>query len=514
MSEPRRCRRCKRKRLDDEPPEVQQYKTCAKCRIIERTKKKLRKPLAEETMRYGLKQFHEQNQNANFIHEEIFYSEQLRKELEAFEKAQGANGSSSTATSESHSQPQQHHHHQQQQQQQRFSLYQGPADVTSIANAAVNASVDGYLAARNLAPRVQTGVPGAKYPPQSQYLAVAVAAQAVQAAAGKPLVEDFRKFRPDLPLGPLNCELCMSKLDPNDSIHYNYRLCHKCYEDPFNNDNVFASYNDYLLHISTNSGKKDLNNLIFICEMDSLFTNDLESHKPIITELQFRQFVLDSLKNIYLDPIIASIRVKFNHISNNVNEVNANLNTVTNNNYNHRFELFKQTNPVKFYYKSEKQDEQQPSSKGPEASIYLNYNPINNLLIIKINYKLNKSVNYLNSFLKFVKTLVDEEDDYNFDDDITAIKVYNYLTANSDKLEAGDQQFLLELNKDQFVSDFKSLPDRFKADNADDLQKQLETHIAAQIATETAPDSEAEPVASTAVEPVETEQPVDPVFEP
>ncbi|KAM9889582.1 hypothetical protein OXX79_012055, partial [Metschnikowia pulcherrima] len=43
--------------MDDEPPEVQQYKTCAKCRIIERTKKKSRKPLAEETMRYGMRQF-------------------------------------------------------------------------------------------------------------------------------------------------------------------------------------------------------------------------------------------------------------------------------------------------------------------------------------------------------------------------------------------------------------------------------------------------------------------------
>lgn len=45
--------------MDDEPPEVQQYKTCAKCRIIERTKKKSRKPLAEETMRYGMRQFQE-----------------------------------------------------------------------------------------------------------------------------------------------------------------------------------------------------------------------------------------------------------------------------------------------------------------------------------------------------------------------------------------------------------------------------------------------------------------------
>lgn len=68
----RRCRRCKRRRMDDEPPEVQQYKTCAKCRIIERTKKKLRKPLAEETMRYGMRQFQEQNQSTDFMGDDAF----------------------------------------------------------------------------------------------------------------------------------------------------------------------------------------------------------------------------------------------------------------------------------------------------------------------------------------------------------------------------------------------------------------------------------------------------------
>ncbi|ODV77126.1 uncharacterized protein CANTADRAFT_27493, partial [Suhomyces tanzawaensis NRRL Y-17324] len=68
--EVRRCRRCKRKRLDDEPPEVMQYRTCAKCRIIERNKKNSRKPLAEETMLYGLKQFKEQSLTGNFMEEE------------------------------------------------------------------------------------------------------------------------------------------------------------------------------------------------------------------------------------------------------------------------------------------------------------------------------------------------------------------------------------------------------------------------------------------------------------
>ncbi|KAM9926557.1 hypothetical protein OXX80_010549, partial [Metschnikowia pulcherrima] len=68
--------------MDDEPPEVQQYKTCAKCRIIERTKKKSRKPLAEETMRYGMRQFQEQQaQGQNLMHDDIFASEQLLAEF-------------------------------------------------------------------------------------------------------------------------------------------------------------------------------------------------------------------------------------------------------------------------------------------------------------------------------------------------------------------------------------------------------------------------------------------------
>ena len=75
----RRCRRCKRKRLDDEPEEVRQYKTCAKCRIIERNKKNLRKPLAEETMLYGLKQFREQQSTENYIEEEGLLKDEFLK---------------------------------------------------------------------------------------------------------------------------------------------------------------------------------------------------------------------------------------------------------------------------------------------------------------------------------------------------------------------------------------------------------------------------------------------------
>lgn len=77
MDDLRRCRRCKRRRLEDEPSEVMQYKTCAKCRIIERNKKNLRRPLANETMLYGLKQFKEQAATEDFMEDEALLGDEF-----------------------------------------------------------------------------------------------------------------------------------------------------------------------------------------------------------------------------------------------------------------------------------------------------------------------------------------------------------------------------------------------------------------------------------------------------
>lgn len=192
--------------MDDEPPEVQQYKTCAKCRIIERTKKKSRKPLAEETMRYGMRQFQEQSQNLNFIHDDIFTNDQLMSDMQAAAAAAAAHDALLMGMNpQKQPQNQQHQHllnSQQYSPQQYAALYKQPlaqqyAGAPGISGVAGNpgagsavglpadATSYSYLYGT---PGVSAGASGSVYPPVSGGTAGAQR-PALAVSAGLPLLQ-------------------------------------------------------------------------------------------------------------------------------------------------------------------------------------------------------------------------------------------------------------------------------------------------------------------------------------
>lgn len=374
----RRCRRCKRKRMDDEPPEVQQYKTCAKCRIIERTKKKLRKPLAEETMRYGMRQFQEQNQNANFIHDDVFTADQLLSDIQANRDAgvvnplkqlynaqfsvykqpnaaslgynqqaygqQGLNQSIGAA-SPTYNYPQNYSYNGQQGMSPGYpgasvdlSAYQLPLmgnaspyinNPVAIASAATGGMMP-TMAGSNV------GMPtNGKNLQHAAPTSTATAAQIAAAAINRPDVgqpmgfklqqQYYRYYQQkqgdrNKTAGPSSCELCSQPLDLEDNVSAVYRLCNSCYSNPYSRPHVYSDFNDFLLAMGNDQSD---GTLTYISELASYLVESLNSNKPITSEQQFRKTMLDSFRLIYLDPLLAALApAKLSQVSNNITELN------------------------------------------------------------------------------------------------------------------------------------------------------------------------------------------------
>lgn len=378
----RRCRRCKRKRMDDEPPEVQQYKTCAKCRIIERTKKKLRKPLAEETMRYGMRQFQEQNQNANFIHDDVFTADQILSDMQANRDAGLVNPLKQLYNTQFsvYKQPNANAlgYNQQQYGLQGISLGMGAASpnynyaqnysynggqlgmspgypgasvglsayqLPLMGNASpyinnpvaiANAATAGGLSSVGVptAPTMQTNGRNLQ---QVGSTSTATAAQIAAAAINRPdaligqpmgfkLQQQYYRHyqqkqgdRSRITV-PTSCELCSQPLDLDDSVSAIYRLCNTCYSNPYSRPHVYSDFNDFLLAMGSDTAE---GSFTYISELASYLVESLNSNKPITSEQQFRKTMLDSFRLIYLDPLFASLSpAKLTQTSNNISELN------------------------------------------------------------------------------------------------------------------------------------------------------------------------------------------------
>lgn len=405
MSEVRRCRRCKRKRLDDEPPEVKLYKTCAKCRIIERQKKKLRKPLAEETMLYGMRQFQQQHLNANFVNDDVFMDD----DMFAFKNK----GPSDIPKPN----------------EQQYSLYKFQQTPQPQRQSAV------LIAQQMMPPSVQPIQPMAQ---QSHVL------RNIQPTINVSMPVD--SSRPGYSQA-IHCEICANKLDLKDEMSMIYRLCPKCYLDPYSNTNVFGDFDEYLLSIQAHR-YKDVKNFAFVKELDENFTNNLKSKNNSINEKQLREFLLSNIKMIYLDPIFACINYKFNQISTNINDLNSSM--VMNS--------YHSLKPIKCWYKCIKENDSKCNS-----SLYVNYNIELNLIIIKLNHQAHKiSRDYPKDFIKILIDLVEAlkketsrtDLGFNF---ITANMVYDKLFAQLAMFNIEHQNLIKSLNKEDFLSDFINL---------------------------------------------------------
>lgn len=256
MSDVRRCRRCKRKRMDDEPPEVKQYKTCAKCRIIERQKKKLRKPLAEETVLYGMKQFQQQNQNTSFLKDDFSYDLDYKNT------------------------PNNNYHYN--------YVYDSNGSTSGLNSAAIAATI-----------------------PQTYNLNYQLVAQKLYPLQSTQLPNEYSPV--------IKCEVCEGILDPDDELTMNYQLCVDCYTNPFKLENVYEDYNEFLLKLSENNNK-DVMNCVYLREVDKSFVDSLNTIVHHNNEYKFRENVIDHLSKIYLEPIIASTTYTFISITSNLRD--------------------------------------------------------------------------------------------------------------------------------------------------------------------------------------------------
>ncbi|OBA20791.1 hypothetical protein METBIDRAFT_32742 [Metschnikowia bicuspidata var. bicuspidata NRRL YB-4993] len=422
----RRCRRCKRRRMDDEPPEVQQYKTCAKCRIIERTKKKSRKPLAEETMRYGMRQFQEQLQNLNFIHDDIFLNDQLMNDMHA---AAAAHDALVLAPGAGYKPP-----------GPLFSplLYamykQPPAPQYGAAQAPPQAAPNAPAP-----PPGALGVPGAV--PTSSAAAAAIAAAAIKrtdvllgtSQTLNRMQNHYRQYQQKQQGGDrsrlsaaTNCELCAQALDADDSMSVMYRLCRSCYSDPYARPNVYSDFNDFLLAVVRD---KDVELVTYISELASYLVESLSNNRAINSEEQFRKIMLDSFSLIYVDPLIGLLTpLAFNRSSHNVHDVNNTAPIISKVSQQYHYTL---TPPLRINYIAD--------SDAGSTSIDMTFITETNLIIMK---KTTKKASQLYEPL-FLKAL-DEKmraNGFTFDDD--PAKLYELLS--------------LPILKDQLVKDFKSL---------------------------------------------------------
>lgn len=451
----RRCRRCKRRRMDDEPPEVQQYKTCAKCRIIERTKKKLRKPLAEETMRYGMRQFQEQNQNANFIHDDVFSNDQLLTDLQSNRDVVPNPLKQLYNT--------------------QFAIYKQPAlQYGSQTPTPSNGASYNYSYAANQAPPqpsglrstpAYTGAPlsglsvfqlpqlGLSTPyggpaTRSSGLAPATSSATATAIAAAAINRNDLQLGPNLGLArqqtqykaypklqgdrsrlvaPTNCELCANKLDPEDTMSGMYRLCKNCYSDPYAQKSVYSDFNDFLLEVVNN---KDHSAMTYVSELAPYLVELLNTNRSISSEEQFRKVMLDSFGLIYMDPLMALLApTKFTRVLHNVAEVNHTSPTVSKVSHQYHYTL---TPPLRTTYVG--------SSDVATATIDLFFVSETNLIVIK---KVSKktATDYSVSFLK---TLDDQMHAHGLSFETDPLKVY--ATLKLDAVEA-----------DQFVKDFATL---------------------------------------------------------
>lgn len=388
--ESRRCRRCKRKRLDDEPPEVRQYKTCAKCRIIERQKKKLKKPLAEETMVYGMRQLQEQQPgswNEDFFSRDDAF-EESRPKTRSLREPQSHSSLVATAAAavsasngaagdiylmygyevdpSYHYEQQQHqqHQHVQQQQQQYQQLqhvynqpqsnidYSTPVPSTpdlvsnnsnNISNNNnVNSSNNGSSSASrslgnsNASNNINSGINNANY------------------VASK-------------------CDVC----DANTSSS----LCSDCFTNPYRIAHVYSDFTKFLQEISPEKNL-ETDSLTFIKEVVAAtdFNENLDTNNSNpANERQYRDLVLNSIKQIYLNPVMAATGFKFNRVSSNLASSSSNSTSIDpiTGKYIH-----KGSTPIKAIYKCKMGDE--VSGIIPNVELILTYNLTSNVIVIKL----------------------------------------------------------------------------------------------------------------------------------
>ncbi|EGW33527.1 uncharacterized protein SPAPADRAFT_60871 [Spathaspora passalidarum NRRL Y-27907] len=445
-AEVRRCRRCKRKRFDDEPAEVMQYKTCAKCRIIERTKKNSRKPLAEETMLYGLKQFREQSQNDNFMEEEGLLNEEyfIRFHNKPFNYEAEIN-----------------------------RVLSNPDYVPPIIQKPNSAA--------------PLGIPADTTPPLKYQVKPVKQVQKLTIPEEPILQHKVKKhdvtYVEEIKDEDIFVEL--AELGNEEELDKGFKYTNSII-DPYAYGNVFDDFQKYLLTLlNKRRHGEDVDNLVFLKEFNDEFTTDMSKYdahskdrseiysNARLNERQIRSHLISNLRVSYIDPIIAIMGIPYNQESSNIND-------------------FKSTNCIRSYHNFIANDKPTPLSeykKIKSSEISLNYNKRYNLLIIKVNHEIYRpSKNHYSSEfrnkiadifkkLQFEKTipnshLANLRIDFNV---TTANLIYDKLFSLMDLFSEEMQAFVKRLLKEDFIADFINYDEVLKI--SDEEQQEGETPI-------------------------------------
>ena len=369
-SDIRRCRRCKRKRLDDEPMEVRQYKTCAKCRIIERNKKNLRKPLAIETMLYGLKQFREQQSTENYIEEEGLLKDEFFKRYH--NKPFNYDAEIAKVLNDPN--------------------YEPPV-ITNITDEIIEtsdvASPNGtryQVTIRREEPSspTRTRIPRAekiKKPRQPYKKSTAQYKQMLSHVSAHHVphpISIVTRSQPSVDRIDEKEELIGELLALGEGK--NLECSFNGHANPYQFANVYSNFEQYLQRIlELKSSKKNISNLVFLKEFRDSFpkemskyhadasVGDRSSQNLDLNERQSRMNLLSNLKALYVDPIIASTSLPFEQKSNNLHD-------------------FKYPSELRCYYQYRDRVEVADNKLDPvNSTISLSYHKKYNILTIKFN---------------------------------------------------------------------------------------------------------------------------------
>ena len=224
---------------------------------------------------------------------------------------------------------------------------------------------------------------------------------------------------------PVPCEICGRILDANDELLMNYRLCSDCFADPYRG-NVYGLYNEYLLAVSK-SQHKDVKNLVFVKELGN-FSDNLVS-RPM-NERQFREFIIEKIKVIYLDPVIASIGYKFNLVLANTADTHA-------------------KKPIRAVYKCYKEQDQSFVS-----SVHVTYDLVTSILVVKFSHRVYNASKYPPAVVSAVHSAVDRlrsvrGPNVAYDSE-TALLVYDELVQSEGEV----RDWLVSHGRTDFASGF------------------------------------------------------------
>lgn len=464
-SDIRRCRRCKRKRLDDEPMEVRQYKTCAKCRIIERNKKNLRKPLAKETMLYGLKQFREQQSTENYIEEEGLLKDEFFKRYH--NKPFNYDAEIAKVLNDPNYEP------------PVISNLTDEIIETSDVTSPNGTRYQMSIRRDETGSPTRTRLPRAEKirKPRQPYKRNTVQYNQVLSQANAHQIPHPVANGVDQPIVDLvdeKEELIGEILALGNGFKEHTSVDNA---NPYRFANVHSNFEQYLQQIlDLKSAKKNITNLVLLKEFKESFPKEMSryhadasigdrnSEELTLNERQSRMNLLSNLKALYVDPIIASTSLPFEQKSNNLHD-------------------FSYPNELRCYYQYKDKPEADSSKNDlVNSSINLTYNKKYNILTIKFNLAaIDRTSEYPDELKEAVVDALEKVSSSTSGDSPDVLEfVFKELKKSLETFDEKLRSYINGLDLEKFNEVFSAISGELAAEDVDDMDvEELEDELVA-----------------------------------